>query len=142
MFSINSCGATPEHCEGTQTQGDCQTKGCPNGLCCSKFGYCGNTPDHCDNSPITNGNCKTQGCPPGQCCSVYGLWMKKHKDWLQNCLVFFSCGTTAAHCGNIDLTVGQGNCQQTGCAPGLCCSRFGLYVQLIYSTIFISFFPR
>jgi hypothetical protein len=39
--------------------------------------------------------------------------------------VYNSCGTTAEHCGNIDTTQGQGNCQQTGCAPGLCCSRFG-----------------
>jgi hypothetical protein len=41
-----------------------------------------------------------------------------------------SCGTTPEHCGNIDPTAGQGNCRQTGCAPGLCCSRFGLYVEI------------
>ncbi|UJR33418.1 hypothetical protein I4U23_020862 [Adineta vaga] len=104
----SNCGATPEHCQGAITQGDCQTKGCPDGLCCSKFGFCGNTPEHCDKTPITNGNCKRDGCAPGQCCSVHGF-----------------CGTSPEHCGNIDLTVGQGNCQQTGCAPGLCCSRFG-----------------
>ncbi|CAF5178556.1 unnamed protein product [Rotaria magnacalcarata] len=40
-------------------------------------------------------------------------------------IIFNSCGTTFEHCGNLDPTVGQGNCQQTGCAPGLCCSRFG-----------------
>ncbi|CAF3490394.1 unnamed protein product [Rotaria socialis] len=102
------CGATPEHCQGAITQGDCKNKGCPDGLCCSKFGFCGNTPQHCDNTPITNGNCKTEGCPPGQCCSRHGF-----------------CGATLEHCGNLDPTAGQGNCQQTGCAPGLCCSRFG-----------------
>jgi hypothetical protein len=73
IFYVISCGATPEHCQGAITQGSCQTKGCPNGLCCSKYGFCGNTPAHCDNTPITNGNCKTQGCPPGQCCSLHGL---------------------------------------------------------------------
>ncbi len=73
VFCMFSCGATPEHCQGVTRQGDCQTTGCPNGLCCSKFGYCGNTPEHCDNTSISNGNCKTLGCPPGQCCSVHGL---------------------------------------------------------------------
>lgn len=73
IYFVYSCGATSEHCQGAITQGDCQTKGCPDGLCCSKFGFCGNSPAHCDNTPISNGNCKTQGCPAGQCCSAHGL---------------------------------------------------------------------
>ena len=75
-LSICSCGATTDHCQGAVTQGNCQTKGCPDGLCCSKFGFCGNSASHCDNSPVTNGNCKTQGCPAGQCCSRHGLYVR------------------------------------------------------------------
>jgi len=54
--------------------------------------------------------------------------MKRYHRSFLFVFVYCSCGTTPQHCNNVDLTVGQGNCQQTGCAPGLCCSRFGLYV--------------
>jgi hypothetical protein len=46
-------------------------------------------------------------------------------NYLYLFFVYNSCGTTPEHCGNIDPNIGQGNCQQTGCAPGLCCSRHG-----------------
>lgn len=62
---------------------------------------------------------------------------------IKKCLVFqyYSCGITAAHCGNAYVgTAGgaSGNCQATGCTAGNCCSRFGLYVVII-SLILISF---
>ncbi|CAF0728766.1 unnamed protein product [Adineta ricciae] len=121
--------------------GPCFLFGCPEGQCCSQYGYCGATPEHCQGA-ITQGNCQTKGCPDGLCCSKYGFCgnTPEHCDRTpvtngncktvgcppgQCCSAYGFCGTTLEHCGNVDLTVGQGNCQQTGCAPGLCCSRFG-----------------
>jgi len=70
---------------------------CPNGKCCSKYGYCGTTEKHCGtgcqsefgqcstNVKIsTNDKCGPEDgrCPDGKCCSKYGY-----------------CGTSDKHCG-------------------------------------------
>ncbi|CAG8763964.1 14123_t:CDS:2, partial [Dentiscutata erythropus] len=66
---------------------------CPDGYCCSQYGYCGNTPDFCDidqgcqqdygtcgqssstQNVSTDGSCGPDTntvCPNGYCCSQYG----------------------------------------------------------------------
>ncbi|UJR13805.1 hypothetical protein I4U23_000816 [Adineta vaga] len=134
-LALNVTGKNEQCC------GTCFLFGCPDGQCCSQYGYCGSTPEHCEGAR-TQGDCQTKGCPNGLCCSKYGYCgnTAEHCDNTpitngncktqgcpagQCCSAYGFCGTTVAHCGNIDLTVGQGNCQQTGCARGLCCSRFG-----------------
>jgi len=86
------------------TDGTCgMNKGkCPDGECCSRFGWCGTSEKHClvsngcqskfgncilltpsPDLPIsTNGRCgeKYGKCPSGQCCSRYG-WCGKSSDY-------------------------------------------------------------
>ena len=53
LFFAFLLGTTAEQC-GTQAGGAV----CPNGLCCSQFGWCGSTNDYCGNG------CQSQ-CSPG-----------------------------------------------------------------------------
>ncbi|ORX44802.1 hypothetical protein BCR32DRAFT_298657 [Anaeromyces robustus] len=117
------CGDTEEHCgTGCQSEfgkcgnantttpksdypisknGNCGSKHgtrCPEGECCSKFGYCGTSTDYCgsncqsdfgncgttSNQISTNGKCGGNNgkCPKGECCSEYGY-----------------CGTSSEYCG-------------------------------------------
>ncbi|KAF3352872.1 DNA repair and recombination protein RAD26 [Verticillium dahliae VDG1] len=127
------CGTTKDHCDagcqsdfgncgdafvptpsgtpapgGVSTDGSCGgAKGliCPQGNCCSQFGFCGATTDHCGagcqsafgicgtsgSKSAPTGNVSTDGscggakgliCPQGNCCSQFGF-----------------CGATTDHCG-------------------------------------------
>ncbi|CAL4893444.1 unnamed protein product [Urochloa decumbens] len=92
---------------------------CPDGLCCSKYGYCGRSCDHCGAgcqsqcahhgggaaaapASATPHRCGAQGggaaCPGGLCCSRYGY-----------------CGLGADHCG----AGCQGQCAGGGVASVL-----------------------
>ncbi|OUM59851.1 carbohydrate-binding module family 18 protein, partial [Piromyces sp. E2] len=86
------------------TDGRCGAKfgntSCPDGKCCSKYGWCGTSSSHCDagcqsefgvcygasHPTSTNGKCGADNgntsCPNNQCCSKYG--------W---------CGTDDQYCG-------------------------------------------
>jgi len=103
--------STPTSDIKISTDGTCGVdKGrCPEGLCCSKYGYCGVTSSHCENgcqsefgicnsakptTPETTDYTKVYSadntcgegkgrCPDGLCCSQYGY-----------------CGSTTAHCTN------------------------------------------
>ncbi|CAG8729628.1 11676_t:CDS:2, partial [Dentiscutata erythropus] len=91
---------------------------CPDGFCCSRYGYCGNTPDFCNQgcqqdfgtcSPNSTQNVSADGtcgpdkntvCPNGYCCSKYCY-----------------CGNTPAFC-DIDqgCQPGYGTCGQNSTA--------------------------
>jgi len=115
------CGKSEKHClieSGCQSEfGECKTSTndtistngkcgkkdgkCPEGKCCSKYGWCGTTSEYCDvsngcqsefgkcNTKKVDGKCgKEYGkCPSGQCCSKYG-WCGKDSNY---------CGTGCQH---------------------------------------------
>ena len=56
IFLAFLLGTTAEQC-GTQAGGAV----CPNGLCCSQFGWCGNTNDYCGNG--CQSQCSSGGSP-------------------------------------------------------------------------------
>ena len=56
LFFAFLLGTTAEQC-GTQAGGAV----CPNGLCCSQFGWCGNTNDYCGNG--CQSQCSSGGSP-------------------------------------------------------------------------------
>ncbi|OEL27830.1 hypothetical protein BAE44_0011151 [Dichanthelium oligosanthes] len=68
-------------------------KYCPNGLCCSSWGFCGTGPAYCDDgqslavSARAGEQCGRQAggklCPNGLCCSKWGF-----------------CGSTPDYCGD------------------------------------------
>eukprot|EP00565_Helicotheca_tamesis_P001321 CAMPEP_0185728828 /NCGR_PEP_ID=MMETSP1171-20130828/4230_1 /TAXON_ID=374046 /ORGANISM="Helicotheca tamensis, Strain CCMP826" /LENGTH=430 /DNA_ID=CAMNT_0028397575 /DNA_START=67 /DNA_END=1359 /DNA_ORIENTATION=- len=88
--------------------GSCRpNKACPDGLCCSKWGYCGSTEAYCGTGCLSNcwedtattlttevdsdGTCEpNKSCSNGLCCSQWG-----------------HCGSSEAHCG----TGCQSNCR-------------------------------
>ncbi|CAN6337668.1 unnamed protein product [Urochloa humidicola] len=97
VLAVAYAAAAPAHAHrcGAQAGGAL----CPDGLCCSKYGYCGRSCDHCGagcQSQCAHGGaapasatpprCGAQGggaaCPGGLCCSRYGY-----------------CGLGAGHCG-------------------------------------------
>ncbi|GJM88522.1 hypothetical protein PR202_ga04594 [Eleusine coracana subsp. coracana] len=133
--------AAPAHAQqcGAQAGGAL----CPNGLCCSQFGYCGVTDDYCGRgcqsqcgvsgrrsgnaAPVRAPQCGAQAggalCPNGLCCSQYGY-----------------CGITSDYCGAgcqsqcgvhaggaAPVRAPQCGAQAGGalCPNGLCCSQFG-----------------
>lgn len=106
---------------------------CPDGTCCSAFGWCGTRPSMCDDdmglisteptsSPgnVTwcgNGEIGNGICLDGTCCSESG--------W---------CGVTADHCSKdghketllpVNGTCGYGKVGNGICPDGSCCSKFG-----------------
>jgi len=119
--NVKKTTTTPKSAEPT---GLCGGKygSCPDGQCCSQYGYCGVTSEYCgtgcqtafgvcnstkkdnkkDNKKekiSTNGRCGAEfgSCPKGQCCSQYGY-----------------CGTESDHCG----TGCQSNFGQCGVVTG------------------------
>jgi len=101
---FGQCGTTSNATLPVSTNDKCGAKDgrCPNGKCCSKYGYCGTSEKHCGTGcqsefgqcgttsnatlPVsTNGKCGAEDgkCPNGKCCSKYGY-----------------CGTSDKHCGS------------------------------------------
>lgn len=155
------CGTTVEHCgAGCQPEfGSCDPMSdpmpesdlcgmaaggasCPDGTCCSEYGFCGDTSEHCgvgcqpeygtcspaDPQPPTPTMCGAAAggasCEAGACCSQAG-----------------QCGTDTEHCG-VGCQSQYGTCSPvdpqpptptmcgaaaggTSCAAGACCSQSG-----------------
>ena len=159
------CGTTDDHCSleaGCQSEfGRCYSDAsnkvskngqcggehgqCPEGECCSKYGWCGTTKEYCSvndgcqskfgrcrstgkNNVSTNGRCgKENGqCPEGECCSKYG-WCGKSKD---HCLIEAGCQSDFGKCKVDDAKHkvsynGQCGPDKGKCPKGLCCSKYG-----------------
>jgi len=107
---------------------------CPNGECCSKYGWCGTSDDHCSISkgcqsefgkcsggktPIVEGKCgKEYGkCPSGQCCSKYG-WCGTSTDY---CSISKGCQSEFGKCSK-ERECGK---EYGKCPSGQCCSKYG-----------------
>jgi len=107
---------------------------CPNGECCSKYGWCGTSNDHCaiskgcqsefgkcaeEKKTPVDGKCgKGYGkCPSGQCCSKYG-WCGTSTDY---CALSKGCQSEFGKCSN-DGKCGKGYGK---CPSGQCCSKHG-----------------
>lgn len=101
--SVNAVAvvAAPPPVQATRCGRQARGRRCPNGLCCSQFGYCGSGSDYygagCQSQcrrvngndtvpPVQAPQCGAQSrgrrCPDGLCCSQFGY-----------------CGTTGAYCG-------------------------------------------
>jgi hypothetical protein len=131
---------------------------CPDGECCSKYGYCGTGFRHCsleegcqsefgqcsdrksgnptDTDKIsTNGKCgKEDGrCPNGQCCSKYGYCGSSFR----HCSLEEGCQSEFGHCVTNEVTDASspttiiistnGKCgkEDGKCPNDGCCSKFG-----------------
>jgi len=150
ITSSSSINPTPT--DVISTNGKCG-KGygkCPNGECCSKYGWCGKTEDYCSavkgcqseygacnsNEPVsTNGRCGSGygRCPSGKCCSKYGYCGTSKEHCTKGCQSEFGiCDssnvvvtTTAPSPTSINYNKdkcgkGIGNCES-----GKCCSKYG-----------------
>jgi hypothetical protein len=49
------------------------------------------------------------------------IFLLKKKILFLNIIIVNSCGNSGAHCG----VIAYGNCGQTACGAGLCCTRYG-----------------
>jgi len=130
---------------------------CPDGYCCSKYGWCGTKDEYCDPEQgcqsefgKCNNTAKTASihyqcgegigsCPDGYCCSRYGWCGTKNEycDPEQGCQSEFGkCNnttkkttttTTTTKTSTPTETVHQYQCGEGigSCPDGYCCSRYG-----------------
>jgi len=121
---------------------DTYTK-CPEGLCCSKYGYCGTSEKHCSTllgCQSEFGKCTTYKisqddrcgkdfgnthCPAGECCSKYG-WCGTSD---RHCSRSSGCQSEFGQChGSDKVPVGTKDKCGKGygkCGKGKCCSKYG-----------------
>jgi len=114
---------------------------CPDGKCCSKYGYCGTSEKHCDvgcqsefgkcNSSTsekisTNDKCGPEDgkCPDGKCCSKYGYCGTSDKHCGTGCQSEFGQCTTSTSSEKIS-TNGKCGPEDGKCPSGKCCSKYG-----------------
>jgi len=119
---------------------------CPDGQCCSKYGWCGksdvyctagckpdfgecrNTDDHPLPEPVIEETFKEKcgegigHCSHGYCCSKDGLCGKSYG----HCAVSEGCQSTYGICTEDNTSI-EGRCGKDygKCLPGYCCSRYG-----------------
>ncbi|KAL6635653.1 RNI-like protein [Neocallimastix sp. 'constans'] len=132
---------------------------CPEGECCSKYGYCGRSNDHCslekgcqselgncssnsnDDLPISPDGICGQGiarCPEGECCSKYGYCGRSNdhcslergcQSELGQCLITNTVTTIAPSKTTPSKypTSTNGKCggRDGVCPSGECCSMYG-----------------
>ena len=132
---------------------------CPEGKCCSKYGYCGRSNDHCslekgcqselgncssnsnDDLPISPDGICGQGiarCPEGECCSKYGYCGRSNdhcslergcQSELGQCLITNTVTTIAPSKTTPSKypTSTNGKCggRDGVCPSGECCSMYG-----------------
>jgi len=122
------------------TDGKCgKGKGkCPNGKCCSKYGWCGTSNDHClanKGCQENYGKCKSENtstnhkcgpeygkCPTGKCCSKYG-WCGTSDDY---CLATKGCQSEFGDCKKEKISTNNKCGSKDGkCPNGKCCSKYG-----------------
>jgi len=126
------------------TCGDEKFTKCPEGQCCSKYGWCGTSEKHCSvelGCQTEFGNCtspkisedkrcgKDHGdtrCPNNQCCSKYG-WCGKTDN---HCDISSGCQSEFGRCNGNETPVPVGTKGKCGkeygkCREGECCSRYG-----------------
>jgi len=156
------CGRSSDHCSadaGCQsTYGQCSKESdeissngrcgpldgkCPEGECCSKYGWCGTSKDHCvvangcqsefgkcnsatetETVVSTNGKCgaKDGKCPEGECCSKDGTCGTSE----DHCSVDSGCQIDFGKCTNNKITTSDQCGPQYGkCPEGKCCSKYG-----------------
>jgi len=115
---------------------------CPNGYCCSKYGWCGTSDKHCSieegcnskfgycHSPektSTNGRCGEYigKCPKGECCSEHG-WCGTSDDY---CAINKGCQSEFGKCSKKEMPIVKkyAKCgEEYGkCPSGQCCSVYG-----------------
>jgi len=114
---------------------------CPNGYCCSKYGWCGTSEKHCSlekgcntefgycRTPYmvsTNGRCgmNVGKCPMGQCCSAYG-WCGTSD---RHCSTEEGCNSEFGECHSPKSKVStNGRCGENDgkCSNDKCCSKYG-----------------
>jgi len=110
---------------------------CPDGECCSKYGYCGKSEKHCYpsngcqanlgdcfNYPVsTDGQCGPDHgrCPDGQCCSKYGYCGNSDK----HCLISKSCQSDFGKCKEDPPTDARCGGEYGRCPRGQCCNKKG-----------------
>jgi hypothetical protein len=151
-LNIKACdsSSTPPSELPISTNGKC-AKGvakCPEGECCSKYGYCGTSEKHCSldkgcqselgkcssststELPIsTNGKCAkgVAKCPEGECCSKYGYCGTSEK----HCSLDKGCQSELGKCSSstsTELPIStNGKCAKgvAKCPEGECCSKYG-----------------
>ncbi|CRK11988.1 hypothetical protein BN1723_009563, partial [Verticillium longisporum] len=177
------CGTTKDHCDagcqsdfgncgdsfvptpsGTPAPGSVSTDGscggangliCPQGNCCSKFGFCGATTDHCGagcqsafgicgtsggtssstssksapaGSVSTDGSCGSANgliCPQGNCCSKFGFCGATTDHCGAGCQSAFGICGTSGGTGNVSTDGSCGGAKGLMCPQGNCCSKFG-----------------
>jgi len=116
---------------------------CPEGQCCSKYGYCGTSEKHCSTllgcqsdygkciTPVVSNNERcgkeydNNHCPVGECCSEHGWCGTSDK----HCELSNGCQSEFGLCYSdeetpIDI---KGKCGEKygRCKEGKCCSRYG-----------------
>jgi len=110
---------------------------CPDGQCCSKYGYCGKTEEHCYpsngcqsklgdcfNVPVsTNGKCGPEDgrCPDGECCSKYGYCGLSEK----HCLISKNCQSEFGKCKEDPPKNSRCGSKYGECPRGQCCNKDG-----------------
>ncbi|ORX55928.1 RNI-like protein [Piromyces finnis] len=135
---------TTETAQPTSNDGRCGEEygSCPNGECCSKYGWCGSSNSHCSISEgcqskfgtcskeiliSTNGKCgSTNGkCPGDACCSKYG-YCGNSQDY---CSLVKGCQPEFGRClSDLDTpAVVSDKCGKGygKCPSGKCCSKYG-----------------
>jgi len=162
-----NCGSSNDHCdtycdsdyskckssEGSDSSDDISTDGlcgsingkkCPEGECCTIYGYCGSSNDHCitycdpnysrckssegsDNSDdiSTDDECGIKNgkkCPEGECCTIYGYCGTSDDHCITYCDPNYSVCRTA---DDISTDDSCGVVNGKRCPAGECCSKYG-----------------
>jgi len=118
---------------------------CPDGQCCSKYGWCGVSEKYCElsngcqtaygkcngvsnnntSSYSTTGKCGPNDgiCQYGQCCSKYGWCGTSEK----HCLISNGCQSEFGNCSDTLKVSSNSQCgKKIGkCPAGQCCSKYG-----------------
>jgi len=97
---------------------------CPDGMCCSKWGYCGTDAAYCDpenclsQCPAPNCGESDAPCQEGMCCSKWGFCGTSYEYCAPEICVSqcpFPAPSGPPNCGNSDAP----------CPDGMCCSKWG-----------------
>jgi len=141
-FDYKLCSGIDDDPLTVSTDGTCgpeKTIKCPEGQCCSVYGYCGTSEKHCYTSrgcQLNFGKCikvsadgrcgkdyDNNQCPSGKCCSKYGWCGVTDK----HCDISSGCQSEFGEC-NSGLPVNtNGKCgkEYGKCRKGECCSKYG-----------------